>query len=267
MNIPKYMPSGQLIIGESNVNSAFTRSCHASNNEIVIYRSDEWFKVFIHETFHQYGLDFSMMNNNMLHSKLSQIYNVDSEINVFEAYCEFWGEFMNVCINSFLMDYDDDDNNNKNNFKEMFEWRVHLLIFYEIKFSVCQQYKILHHMGLQYTDIWNHPKKMMRLYKEKTSVLSYYIIKLVFLQNYHDFVIYCSHQNGSDSIFAFKCDSISQDDLYTFILRYYNHPTMIHNATVARKYLMHHCCSQNEKNALGLTSFLKGLRMSICEFK
>ena len=43
---------------QSHVNSGYTYTCK-ENNEIVIYREEEWLKVLIHESFHAYGLDFS----------------------------------------------------------------------------------------------------------------------------------------------------------------------------------------------------------------
>ena len=32
-------------------------------SEIIIFRNEEWFKVFVHETFHLFGVDFSNMSN------------------------------------------------------------------------------------------------------------------------------------------------------------------------------------------------------------
>ena len=47
-----------------NANTAYTFSCK-KNNDLVIYRKEEWFKVFIHETFHSFGLDFSFYNDDI----------------------------------------------------------------------------------------------------------------------------------------------------------------------------------------------------------
>ena len=48
-------------IGKINVNTGFTMTCRPKSN-IVIYRKEEWFKVLIHETFHNFGLDFFVYN-------------------------------------------------------------------------------------------------------------------------------------------------------------------------------------------------------------
>ena len=46
------------VIDVMNVNSGLSDVCQR-DSEIIIYRKEEWFKVFIHETFHSLGLDFS----------------------------------------------------------------------------------------------------------------------------------------------------------------------------------------------------------------
>ena len=62
-SLEKKLPTSNIdILDQINVNTAFTSTC-PSDSEIVIFRKEEWFKVFIHETFHSFGLDFSDMNN------------------------------------------------------------------------------------------------------------------------------------------------------------------------------------------------------------
>ena len=54
----KVLPDNSIaILDVENANSAVTLACH-NPGEIIIYRKEEWFKVFIHETFHSFGLDF-----------------------------------------------------------------------------------------------------------------------------------------------------------------------------------------------------------------
>ena len=45
------------ILSPDIVNTGLTRRC-ATDNEVVIYRQEEWFKVLIHELIHGFGLDF-----------------------------------------------------------------------------------------------------------------------------------------------------------------------------------------------------------------
>ena len=58
-SLKKELPESQhMILQANNVNTAFTTTCPV-NSDIVIFRQEEWFKVFIHETFHNFALDFS----------------------------------------------------------------------------------------------------------------------------------------------------------------------------------------------------------------
>ena len=50
------------IISTIHVNSAFTNPCN-DNVAVHIYRFEEWFKVFLHETMHFMRLDFSCVDN------------------------------------------------------------------------------------------------------------------------------------------------------------------------------------------------------------
>jgi hypothetical protein len=61
-SLEKKLPDSNIhILDEINVNTAFTTTC-PKDSEIVIFRQEEWFKVLIHESFHNFGLDFSDMN-------------------------------------------------------------------------------------------------------------------------------------------------------------------------------------------------------------
>ena len=52
-------------LGADSVNSAFTWNHCKNVHQFIIFREEEWFKVLIHESFHNFGLDFSRMD---LHS-------------------------------------------------------------------------------------------------------------------------------------------------------------------------------------------------------
>ena len=55
----KLLPTVEMeYIDREHVNTAFTYPCK-KDNEIHIFRKEEWFKVLIHESFHSFGLDFS----------------------------------------------------------------------------------------------------------------------------------------------------------------------------------------------------------------
>jgi hypothetical protein len=75
-SLEKCLPNSNIhILDEINVNTAFTTTC-PKDSEIVVFRKEEWFKVFIHETFHNFGLDFSDMNNSDAHKCILDIFKV-----------------------------------------------------------------------------------------------------------------------------------------------------------------------------------------------
>ena len=86
-------------IDREHINTAFTYSCK-ENNEIHIFREEEWFKVFIHETFHSLGLDFSQFNYSNTNKQILSIFNVVADVRIFETYCEIWAE---ICNNMFIV--------------------------------------------------------------------------------------------------------------------------------------------------------------------
>jgi len=104
-NIP---PSNIDILDKEHVNTAYTIAC-SENSEIVIYRKEEWFKVFLHETMHNFGFDFSTMNLHDLNNEIYKIFPIQSKFNLFESYCETWARIINSVFCSYSIQ------NNKNN--------------------------------------------------------------------------------------------------------------------------------------------------------
>jgi hypothetical protein len=98
-SVKKELPvHSSIIIDQNHANTGFTRNCTV-NSEICIFRKEEWFKVFLHESFHNFSLDFSDMNINHINKQILQLFPlVNSEVTVYEAYTEFWAEIMNACI-------------------------------------------------------------------------------------------------------------------------------------------------------------------------
>ena len=96
----KILNSDKSVLNTLNVNSAFTTSCK-ENTEICLYEKEEWFKVFIHETFHNLGLDFSNNNNKQNDVLIEQLFNIQSNndgFRVYESYCEVWAEIFKLYI-------------------------------------------------------------------------------------------------------------------------------------------------------------------------
>ena len=254
-SLKKSLPRSNIdVLDQINVNTAFTTTC-PKDSEIVVFRQEEWFKVFIHETFHNFGLDFSMMNNNVINECISNIYDVNSDINAFEAYTEFWAEIMNTLFCSF---YAMKDKNDINEFLSNSEFYID----FERSYSLFQLVKTLDFMGLQYRDLYSksNDAKIIRenLYKEKTNVLSYYIIKTVLLINYQGFLSWCKTNNLA--LLDFKKTIGNQKQFCKFIEKRYKTNYLLNSIHELQLFL-----SKLKKKKGDHKFLLSNLRMSICE--
>ena len=256
-SLEKKLPSSNIfILDEINVNTAFTTTC-PRDSEIVVFRKEEWFKVFIHETFHNFGLDFSDMNNNEVHQCILKIFKVTSDVNLFESYTEFWAEIMNALFCSFFSIKD------KTNIQDFLE-HSEFFINFERTYSFFQLAKTLQFMGLTYNDLYSNTyhSQMMRvnLYKEKTNVLSYYVIKCILMNNYQTFLTWCKKNNFS--LLQFKKTISSQRDFCKFIENNYKVRSMLEGVKETNYFLQ--SIDRTNKSA-NYKYILSNLRMSICE--
>ena len=192
----KKLPNSNLtVLGPEHVNSAYSYSC-APEGQIVIFRKEEWFKVFIHETFHAYGLDKALIHKNELNRTLPQMFRVNSEFNIYEAYTETWARIINCALSSF------DSLKNKRE-KKVFSENMVFCLEMEKMFSIYQCNKILGFMGLEYKDILANANTnattttttKMTKYNENTHVFAYYIITALLLNDFKGFMILCKTQN------------------------------------------------------------------------
>lgn len=258
-----------------NVNTAVTTSCQPKT-EIVIYRKEEWFKVLLHETFHSFGLDFSDMNNDECTSRILKIFPVKSQVNLFESYCEFWAEIMNVLFCSFRAIKDKTDFG-------AFMAKCSEYINLEMNYSVFQVVKTLNFMGLNYEAMHSSKEyaRILRdnLYKENTNVLSYYVVRMILMTNVQATLNWCDVNNGSNMLLQFKKTAQNQRAFCDFIGKYYNNSYTLNSVgcmqRVWRELITKHgikainngttngtikATNSNKKNFL-----MNNMRMSICE--
>ena len=256
-SLEKHLPNSNIqVLNENNVNTAFTTTC-PKDAEIVVYRKEEWFKVFIHESFHNFALDFSDMNNTECTNYILNIFPVQSEVNLYESYTEFWAEIINALFCSFFALNDKND-------VEGFLSNSEFFINFERTYSFFQLTKALRFMGLSYTDLYskNIHRKALRetFYKEKTNVLSYYVIKTILMNNYQDFLYWCTKNNLS--LLQFKKTLKNQMEYCKFIERNYRKASMLEGVEKSQKFL-NILYSKNAR--VNDTYVLSNLRMSICE--
>jgi hypothetical protein len=261
----KQLPNSPIeVMDVIHVNTALTTSC-APNTEITLYRKEEWFKVLMHESFHNFGLDFSNMNNDECTMKMLKLFPVQSDVNLYEAYCEFWAETMNVAFCSFF-------SLKKKQRTELSEFisKFNSLMHMEINFSVFQAVKILHFMGLTYEAMHSPSEyaKTLRttLYKENTNVLSYYVIRMVLLANYQQTLAWCEEHN--DLLLQFKKTVNNQRLFCEFIKQHYAHRRTLNGVNCVqvlwRDLLIKYGAFTNTKHH-NVNFIMNNTRMTLCE--
>ena len=224
----KTLPENDInIIGKNNVNTGFTTSC-SPNSNIVIYRKEEWFKVFIHESIHNFGLDFSEMNNNNTREYILNIFPISSKVKLYETYTDFWARTINCMFCSFYGTL----KTNIMNRKELFIINFYKHINDERNFSYLQVVKILHFMKLEYKDLYtkNFESEVKRFlfYKENTSVFAYYILCCVLFNQFNDFIAWCIENNSNQQILVqFNKTEDNQINFCKFIESNYENESLL----------------------------------------
>ena len=210
------------ILGPEHVNTAFTLAC-AAKGQMLVFREEEWFKVFIHETFHAYGLDFATSNSNNssdFKKKIAELYPINSDFSIYEAYTETWARIINCVFCSF------NGNNKTVNGKKAFIENFLVCIELERMFALYQCVKVLSFMGLHYKDIHEKNDKKentlsRKLYKENTHVFAYYVLSAVFLNDYEGFLLWC-RKNNLTSLLKFNDNDKGFDSFFDYIKSVYN---------------------------------------------
>ena len=255
-NLLKTLPESNIeVLDKIHVNTAFTRTC-PNNSEIVVFRKEEWFKVFIHETFHNFGLDFSGMDITSCKHKMLSIFPINSEIDLYESYTEFWARLMNALFCGYISMHD------KTNVSEFLS-NAELFINFEYAFSIFQMVKILNFMGLSYNMLYDNniytDNIRKTLYKENTNVLAYYIVTSILFTNYQEFLIWCDTNNTS--LLQFKKTRVNLDRFCYFIGNKYKTKNLLTGIDCVEQFLLR-LTKNKTKNT---TYLLRNLRMTICE--
>jgi hypothetical protein len=207
------------VINKIHVNTGFTVSCQKTSN-IVIYRKEEWFKVFIHETIHNLGLDFSLYydeNDSTINNLIKEMFAIKNNIRLYEAYTDAWATIINSLIVSFIS-LDDIEKKDIKNFFINFEYFFN----FERNFIIFQVIKILHFMKLDYKKLISKNdidrKESKKKYNEYTNVLAYYIIKSNLIFNLDEFLIWC--KNNNKNLLQFNNDkSFEKQQEFCFLIK------------------------------------------------
>ena len=203
----EYADSENIVIDSENANTAFTTGC-MKNTQIYIFREEEWFKVFIHETFHNLGIDFISMDQAPIEKYVQKIFpiEIENDIRVYEAYTEMCAE---LCHFLFVaMEHHSTELLSVSNMMETLQ----KIIYVETIFSLFQCSKILKWNHVTYRDICD--KENAKKYKENTNVFSYYVLKTIFITNIYSFVDFIVNQPEK---FRFHQTNRNRDIFLAFI--------------------------------------------------
>ena len=246
----KKLTAEEPVIEPINANTAFTYSCQ-KNNEICVYRKEECFKVFIHETFHSFGLDFSSESQILANTIISSAFrftNKTIDFKIYESYCETWAQVINILF--MLYTYDKIEAKPEN--FERWKNRCKLYLTYENLWSIFQANKVMNHYGIRKDLLSNNEI----IYDEKnTSPFSYYILKSYLMNNIDDFVIWSGKNNNNTIFFNNNKKSIEK----------YSHFVCESSHNVIHRVLLQECQSFILKNGKNKEwkKFMTSLRMSL----
>jgi hypothetical protein len=150
-----------------HVNSGYT-----SGNKIVIFRKEELMRVFVHECFHLFCLDFNEVNIDFK-QLLQPLFSVQSDYLLFESLCEFWSRTINAAIFAFFME----TNTSYDDFERIFQLNLNI----ERVYALIQMKHFLSKFELRYEDLI---RGVIKSYKETTNGICYYVITTLLLFNY-----------------------------------------------------------------------------------
>ena len=244
----KVLPENGEIIGKDNVNTAYTTSC-VPHGKIVIYRSEEWLKVLIHETFHVLGLDFSHHPNASITKEVKKMFPINSDINLFEGYTETWAEILNCVLVSYF----------RTNNKKSFLSRFNRCITIERDFSAFQMLKVLRYMNLKYSDLYSPSSRSqarrLHFYKEGSNVFAYYIVTAMMLFNVDKFLMWCNDNNANVIKYSY---SYANNSSFVGLI------SDVYRSDSFRSFLA--CIDANElSDRNGYNELVKTMRMSIID--
>jgi len=251
---------GTCTIGKKNANTAFTFAC-IKRNEIYVYRKEEWLKVLIHELFHSFGLDFSEFDCTDIDKKVyEEIFPIKTDLRLYEAYTEMWGEILNIMIHSYLSLKHGEP-------IEKAIKKTEKLLQKERMFSMFQASKILCHFGLTYNNMFERNEEgynNRKLFKETTPILSYFIIKNILIFHSNEFLEWCFETNEGSLDFK-KTDAtvlrINIENFVDFIKKYHNNDLFVSLMEEMRTWFFkkNSICNKND-------AFIKTIRMSLLEY-
>jgi len=232
----KEMPNNNIIVlDRHHVNTGVTTRCK-ENNETIIYRKEEWFKVYVHEMMHAFGFDISETYRNTISTEIKKLFGIKSSMRVEEAYVETWARIINGAYASIQ------SSENENDFEQLFLFSMEV----ERLYATIKAQQVLNYMHLSYDSLITKGNRVAySLYRERTNVFAYYILVAIFMNDPYDFMRLCNKINRKWLRFDNTIKAVKE--LEKYIKALHLHPDFLEN--IRKKY--------RSKN--------RGLRMSLIE--
>jgi len=241
-------------IDEKHVNTGFTFACplKGTQNEIYIFREEEWLKVLLHEITHSFGLEFSTDDKieHLARERIKKIYHFsrdEREYNIVESYTEINAVIIHILMYYYTTTISKSTLNPFRKRKKEKSLSLKKLFEYEIWFSLFQCAKVLFHNKID--DL------KMKKYTENTNVFSYYILKSALMFSMIDLVEWYNVSNQQSLFFHRSKENIE------------SYCDLIEKTTKDYKYKQHlECMNEWFSFHCSETFPYKTMRMTVLEF-
>jgi len=206
------------VLSAIHVNTGLTRNCE-THGEIIVYRVEEWFKVFIHESMHNFNIDFIDLDLRIANQNLRSAFCIPhDDILLFETYTETWARIINVMFETY---FNKENTTGKSSFRGS-DTRVNFIRTVREKltnnafFNIFQLVKVLNVMKLKYSQITVLTPENMNVcrkqYAEDTNVYAYYILGGILSAYALSFISWCcEHNRGRATIQAIRFTNSSHN--------------------------------------------------------
>ena len=196
----KQRPADDVILSAIHVNTGLTRNCE-THGEIVVYRAEEWFKVFIHESMHNFNMDFIDLELREANEQLRRTFCIPhDDILLFETYTETWARIINTMFYIYFQeDIELDGRTATAATRTHFIRTVRDKLTTNALFYAYQAVKVLEIMGLKYANITIQSDENIdvcrKRYAEDTNVYAYYILGGILSVYALPFISWCCENN------------------------------------------------------------------------
>jgi len=226
----KQRPAGNAILSAIHVNTGLTRNCE-THGEIVVYRAEEWFKVFVHESMHNFNMDFIDMGLHEANEQLRRIFCIPhDDILLFETYTETWARIINTMFDVYFKK--DQSSSSSSTARAHFIYTVREKLTSNAVFYAYQAVKVLEIMGLKYAHITipsaENTEVCRKRYAEDTNVYAYYILGGILSVYTLPFISWCcQHNRGGVGAFRFSQTTNHLKQFVEFIMSAARDPVIL----------------------------------------